>query len=364
MMIHRSIPRALRVLALVCSVLSTTALADVVCLDNGDRISGTAHVADGMVTIDTDYAGTLKIPMERVKAIETGSEAEDVGEATPASEAEETPKLWTGSVDAGSSWRSGDTDTLDANLGLALTRKADRTTLTLDLTGGYGEVDSEVNTRQVKGVAKYQYYFRDHLYGYGHTGAEHDPARRLDLRFETGVGLGYDVIETDRRSLALDLGLDYAHERWNKYSIRELEDAKAAFRTSSRSEIVAFVTATANKPPNTWTFNDLNNAMKLLTKTVKGVRQDTRSEDHVYLRLTARYKQKVFKTSTLEEELTLQPKLDDFGEFRLTSDLAFDTPLSDALSLRLSLLTKYDSDTGHGDDDTNNTFISALRYSF
>ena len=364
MSIYRSLSRGVCALALTCLVVSSAAPADVVRLDNGDRISGAVDVADDTVTIDTPYAGTITIPMDRVEAIETDPGTEGAVATSPVAEATPTPRKWTGSVDAGSSWRSGETDTLNADLGLTFTRKADPTTLTLELTGGYSEVDSQVNTRQVKASAKYQYYFRDRLYGYGHAGAEHDPARRLDLRLEAGLGVGFDVMATERRSLAVDLGLDYAHERWNEYSITELEDAKAAFRTTSQASILSFITTTANKAPAALTINDLNNAMKLAAKTVKGVRQDTTGEDHIYLRLTARYKQKLFEASTLEDELTLHPKLDELGEFRITNDLRFDTPLSDALSLRLSLLTKYDSETGHGGDELNNTFISALWYSF
>ena len=95
-----------------------------------------------------------------------------------------------------------------------------------------------------------------------------------------------------------------------------------------------------------------------------GVKQRTDAEDHLYLRFGAAYEQKLFKSSTLSERLTLLPQSDDLGEYRAVSDLAVDTPLSDRLSLRLSLLTQYDSDAGADTDQFTNTFISALRYSF
>ena len=155
--------------------------------------------------------------------------------AKDASALDQKRKKWQGTVDAGASLRSGYTDTLDANTGVTVIRKGPKDTLTLELTGGYGEVDSEVNTRRLRGSAKYQYYAQKRLYVYGQTAAEHDPGRKLDLRYEVGGGLGYDVIKKPRRALSLDFGLDYAVEHWNTFTLREYEDAKEGLRNSTLS---------------------------------------------------------------------------------------------------------------------------------
>lgn len=48
------------------------AQADVILMSNGDRISGlVVAVSDGNLTIETDYAGTLRIAWVKVESVET-----------------------------------------------------------------------------------------------------------------------------------------------------------------------------------------------------------------------------------------------------------------------------------------------------
>ncbi len=396
-------------------LMAWAAQGDVLYLHNGDRLSGVLEGAcDGTLTFTTEYAGELRIDLDSVQALVTDGtiavrleggeiqegrlavdngaqvfltengdssvrqstfsisqvdaiapDAKSLSMPLAPEEAEATgEKKWSGALDAGISLRSGYTDTLDGNLGLTFIRKRTRDTLTLELTGGYSEVDSEVNTRRVKGSGKWQYYPRERLYVFGHSALEHDPGRRLELRFETGGGLGYDFIKAQRRALALEIGLDYAREHWNEFTIKKLEDAKRDARNAARTGLRSYIAGQSTKPPALWTFEDLLTALRLTAAALDGVEQETREADHVYLRLGGNYTQTLFKQSNLSEKLTLLPKLTDVGEYRLASEFAFDTPLSDQLSFRLSLKTEYDSDTGKGDDEFTNTFISALRYSF
>ena len=385
-------------------MISPVAPADTVYLENGDRLTGTVQgAAEGELVLVTTYAGELHVKLEEVKAVVTdaavavrrqdgdvltgrlaleGDEqtlgTDDAAQLLPldqieaiAGDAESLPKWpkkerkWHGSADAGASWRSAETDTLDANFGVTLVRKRLKDTLTLALSGGYGEVDSQVNTRRLKGAAKYQYYLKDRLYLYGHAGAEHDPARRLELRLETGAGAGYDFIKSERRSLALDAGLDYAREWWNEYTITELENAQHSASAAIRASGEAYVRSHLTKPLADWAFDDLFAGLQLLADAYTGdIDQITRDEDNVYLRLAGQFEQKLFKSAVLTERLVILPQIDDFGEYRLSSDLALETPLSKKLSFRVNLLTDYDSDTTDGDDEFTNTLIAGLRYAF
>ena len=385
-------------------LISRVAPADMVHLENGDRLTGTVQsAAEGELVLVTTYAGELHVKLEEVKAVVTdaavavrrqdgevltgrlaleGDEqtlaTDQVAQPLPldqieaiAADTESLPKWpqkerkWRGSVDAGASWRSAETDTLDANFGITLVRKRLRDTLTLELAGGYGEVDSQVNTRRLKGTAKYQYYLKERLYLYGHAGAEQDPGRRLELRVETGGGVGYDFIKSERRSLALDAGLDYAHEWWNEYTITELEDAQHSASAALRSGAEAYARSHLTKPLADWAFDDLFAGLQLLADAYTGdVDQITRDEDNVYIRLGGQFEQKLFESAVLTEKLVVLPQIDDLGEYRLTSDLALETPLSQKLSFRVNLLSDYDSDTTDGDDEFTNTLIAGLRYAF
>jgi len=395
---HAARHRALLFMLLLLMFVGAAIQGDTVHLVNGDRISGVVQgAAEGTLTLATEYAGEIQIDLAEVTAVVTdealavrledgaiqegrlaaedgvqvlqrGDSAEPLSldtvdaVARDAEALKKSHKKWSGTVEAATSLRSGDTDTLDASLGLKFLRSGHRDKLTIEMTGGYGEVDSQVNVRRVKGAAKWQYYLKDRLYTYAHAGSEHDPARRLDLRFETGLGAGYDAIRADRRSLSLAAGIDYAREYWNTYSLKELDDAKRDVRNATRSALKSYLRGRLGKP---WTLEDGVDALELTVNALTaGVEQETVSEDNVYLRLTGEYTQKLFKASTLSETLTLLPRLDDFGEYRLTSDLAFDTPLSARLSLRINVLTEHDSETATDEDSWTNTLLAGLLYSF
>ena len=405
-MTAESVPNTLKPVAgaALLLMMSLVAFADTIYLDNGDRLTGTVQRAsEGELVLVTTYAGELHVKLDEVKAVVTGAAVavrrEDgeiltgrlaldgdeqilaTGRAAQglrldqieaiAAEEDSLPKwpkrerTWRGSVDAGASWRSAETDTLDANFGVSVVRTRLKDTLTLKLGGGYGEVDSQVNTRRLKGTAKYQYYLKERLYLYGHAGAEHDPGRRLELRLEAGAGVGYEFIRSERRSLAFDAGLDYAHEWWNEYTIVELDDAEHSASAAVRSGVEAYARSHLSKPLADWAFADVFDGLQLLVDAYSlEVDQITRDEDNLYLRLAGQFEQQLFKSAVLTEKLVLLPQVDDLGEYRLSSDLALETPLSKKLSFRVNLLSEYDSDTTGGDDEFTNTLIAGLRYSF
>jgi len=384
--------------------------ADTLHIHNGDQLSGTLEMAAvGVVTFATEYAGTLTVETDSIRAVVTdepvavrlndgdvfvGCLDEREGRQVIAFEQghivldwhlialvardrqalveaaasqAETEKKWSGKVDVGVSLRSGETDVLDGVAGVSLTRKGEDNTLTLKFGAGYNEVDSQLNTRQVSGAAKWQYYPRERLYLYTQSGIEHDPGSRLKLRAGGGGGLGYDVIRQERRALSLDLGLGYAREYWNRYSIRELDevrDNEDQTRAAARAAFLAYLDDLRRKPLTQWTQADIAGAADLMRALDVDVSQRTRSEDRVYLQLGGEFKQTLFAASTLVEKLTLSPKIDAIGEFRAISDLSFETPLSDQLSLRINWLAEYDSDTGDGESLLTNAFVTSLRYAF
>ena len=68
-------PRPTRVLAILATPFAL--LADTVRLDNGDRLTGTVtQIHEGVLTLETEYAGTLSIPQSRVAGIATDGPVE------------------------------------------------------------------------------------------------------------------------------------------------------------------------------------------------------------------------------------------------------------------------------------------------
>ncbi len=397
---------------LAVSALGANAWCGTVYLNNGDRISGNVlYVTGDEIQIETGYAGLLHIALDEIGGITTTSMVavrladgtvlegrlvygeggqtmvckdgphrfapstisamapsidalDDEADSVDAQEPE--PKKWKGTVDVGTAFASGVTDTLDANTEVELVRETGKHTITLTLGGAYGEVESEVDTRRMQAAAKWQYHCKERWYLFGDTVAEHDPGRRLELRAGIGAGFGYEAIKNDKRTLAFEAGGDYARAYWNLYALGELDDAREGWHAAIRARLVSYLREVVfGKPFGAWTSGDWIRGLELALDGFTGeVEQETTSENNISLRLAAMYEQTLFKKSTLTDKLTLLPEVDDFGELRAINDLAFETPISDKLGLRLRLKTEYETDIFLGDDQFNNTFTTSLRYSF
>lgn len=399
-------------LAFAAAALSASAWGDTLYVQNGDRLTGTlVQVEGGIVAFDTEYAGELAVQQGQVRGIVTESsyavrlgpgeivtgrflvrEGEQLlildGSSMPLSvpailavardassldaagddattDAKPAKKTWSATIDAGASFRSGTTDTVDAHTALTLVRKQEHNTLTIDLSGIYGEVDSQIDTRRAKGEAKWQYYPRERLYWFGLAGAEHDAGRALQLRINTAFGIGYDFIAQEKRELSADVGLDYTRDYWNRFDLAEERAAKRAAKSAALGGAESFLRALRDDP-RLFSPDNLRRTGQLL-RDLGAFDQDTdtRSEDEVNLRLSGRYEQALFAKSTLSEDLTLFASVTELGDTRITSDLALNTPLSNGLTLRINLLTEFDSDPGARQiEKLDNTLLTSVRYEF
>lgn len=377
--------RHLLVSALLTVLFVSGSNADIIEMHNGDHITGKIiEIGEEALVIETEYAGTITVLLDAVKSIEPTDgeiaawlkdtlepweiEIRDIPNHEEEPEEPELERPWSGTADMGVSMRKGDTDTLDANFALRLTREWPRYILTFRLEGGYSEVESQVNTRRLRSSVRLQHYVADRWYVYGVTAAEHDPGRKLDLRLEAGAGVGYDLIRRERQRLSVDAGFDYFHERWNRYSIRELEQAKETARLErleAGENLLTYLRNLRMAPPEAWTFGDLQ-ALYQRIRAPFAIRaeQVTTSDDLVKVHLGLDFEQTLFQNTVLTEELLFLPQIDDWSDYRIASDLAVTTPLSDRLGLRLNLKSDYESDIGNGEDQLTHLLTIALRYSF
>jgi putative salt-induced outer membrane protein YdiY len=402
--------RTILLSACIALIAAVASFGDVVILSNGDRLTGdTGIVDDGTLRVATELLGEVAIPWSSVAGIETAgpvalrtadgtvhegrlvfsdgvqylesaggleplvlADVQALGptaaalETPPAvpEEQVETPGPWSGVVDLGASWRTGMRDTLDARSTLTLTRAMPKNKLTLLVDAAYGEDESVRNKQSIKGEAKWQFFPRERFYYYGLTGAEHDEIRKLELRLTGAAGLGYEFIKNDRRTWSGDVGLNYAHERWEIYSDREKDARREEVRAGALAQLdslrQALVAGTFQ--PTVQTLAASGHALRLLWDT--GIDNGIRTDNRVSVRLSMHYDQLLFERGRITEDLTVLPDIDNLGELRITNNLAFTSPLSDALSLRLALKSEYDSDPGPSVSNWDHLLTTGIQFKF
>lgn len=350
-----------------------SAAADTLHLANGDRIQGRIVAEDAeTLTVETAYAGVITIQRAAVAVVVPDADAGadgDTGTAPPEAGAEggddagaARPRerdLWSGSLEAGLTLRTGNTDSLDVLGAAQFTRDAAWNKLTLKLGVQYGEVEREINARGYRGDAKWQVYPRERLFVYFRGSGERDDARKLDHRFTAGAGLGYDAVKRERAKLSIEGGAEYAWERWNPFTPAGRDRERAARHAAARDELAAWALGGLDRGG----LGRANTLLATLRDPLGGARP--RDENYTSLRIGLRYEQRLWKESTLSNELTLLPNLEDLSEFRATNELAFETPLSPRLALRVTLGSAYDSlAETTGADPWDNRLATGIRVKF
>ena len=392
------------------SVVLLSARADVVTLANGDRLSGTlGALTDGTLAVATDLAGDVTIPWANIAGIESaatvglrgvdgtlhegqlvytdGSQflktsdglepivlgqvqaigaSGDALAAEPAAEVAEaeTPDMWSGVIDMGASWRTGTRSTLDARSTVTATREAPSNKLTLMLDAAYGEDENIANKQAIKGEAKWQLFPRERFYYYGLAGAEHDDIRNLKIRLNGAVGLGYEFVKNDVRTFSGDAGIDYAHERWERYSDSEKDARRDEVRAGALAQLEVAGRAIFGGvfEPSLGNLFITGQSIGLLYDP--GVDNGIDIQNSLSLRLSSHYEQSLFEKAHIVNDLTLLPEIDAIGEMRLNNNLAFTTPLSEALSLKLAIKSEYDSDPGDNVSNWDHLFTTGVQYKF
>jgi len=223
---------ALPIFMLIFITAVQPAWADSVWLDNGDRISGRVlHKGNGILTMETDYAETIKINWDRVTAIETEQAVDVVRQGgdgleqvritaaggiapaqieyiNPAPEESGLGVSYKGRFNVSAAQTSGNSQTghIYADGEFSGIARDYRYTILGNLRR---ENDSAARTAQSWLLSGN----RDHMLGergfvYARSSFEHDLFKDFDLRATVGGGLGLQLLDSPQASLSLRGGLD------------------------------------------------------------------------------------------------------------------------------------------------------------
>jgi putative salt-induced outer membrane protein YdiY len=213
---------------------------DVVVLINGDRLTGKiVNVTDDVIVFESPHLGGLTISRAAVKtfgpAEQIAREREPKTGEPEVEVAEEKPKLWKGSCDAGYNLTKGAKDAQNAFVRFELGRERGPSVLHFRAQGFWGETEGETTAQKADGRVKYEYEFNERAYVLNQLSGAYDRIRELDAELQNGVGAGYRLIRTEKRRLSVEAGPNYLFR-----SQRGLDDVHALslrFGESCRQQI-------------------------------------------------------------------------------------------------------------------------------
>jgi hypothetical protein len=238
------------------------AFQDEIVLKSGSKILGTVTDSrDGVVTIETDFAGTLSINLDKIASLQTSNpviiqladqtvipgqplriqdELLVIDTATSPEQVYPLSELllvnpapwelgqgykWSGLASLAMSAERGNTDTDELDYSLESIWRSKRDRFTLRYNGEKDRASNETTVDKWYGQGKYDYFFDGPLYGGIQTSAEHDKFTDLDLRYMVGPYLGRQFYEEPIFTLSGELGASYVNE---DYIVAEDDDYAAA----------------------------------------------------------------------------------------------------------------------------------------
>jgi putative salt-induced outer membrane protein YdiY len=242
------------------SVLATAvAQADEVVLNNGDRITGKlVELADGKLTIKTEYAGTVKIDWDKVESFSTDAPVylnigdnvvrATVSESTsgtatlqsdefPTADSVELSRLKSisydkkpavrirGRINIGASTTSGNTNSDQLNGEFEFVARTDKNRVQLLAEVNKAKNDGQQTESNWTAYLGYDHFVSEKLYAYASASAENDKFKDINLRTTLGAGAGYQFYDTKKTDLAMELGLSYVN---TDYIASEDDDYPAA----------------------------------------------------------------------------------------------------------------------------------------
>lgn len=261
--------RAKYFLFLAMALGSQAVVADVVTLQNGDRISGTIKSkASDTVVFESQYMGEITLPWSEITSLVTDQSIrlkldgdrvvsgkvipsedgtlklvaeDDLFETKPIPLTnitainpviEDGKAKIRGGINVGAASFTGNTDKKSFHADAEVIARSKNNRVTLGGALDWGEDDGTESTNNGIAYGKYDHFISDKWYAYANTSFEMDRFQDLDLRTTLGGGMGYQFIETDRTQLSFEAGPSFVNEN---YSIGQ-DNSFAAGRWAVRFE--------------------------------------------------------------------------------------------------------------------------------
>ncbi len=237
------------IITLFAHAAASAPAQDEILLKNGSRILGEVKGSrDGVVTIKTDFAGTIEVDMKEVTSVTTADPVvilmtdESVKRDLPLviqeeqlviSDGEQTfpledllvvnPEpwelgegyLWTGNFGFALSRQRGNTDTNDLNYKLESQWRSKWDRYRLQANGETDEADGTKTADNWQVSGKYDYFLEDPNYVGVLVQAESDKFQDLDIRYLIGPYLGRQFYDKPVFSLKGELGFSYVTEEYD-----------------------------------------------------------------------------------------------------------------------------------------------------
>jgi len=353
--IKRACPCLLLFVILACA---STARADTVTLDNGDRLTGMIVKSDGKeLSIKTDNAGTVTLQWSAVRQITstapifvatpqgttisgtvttegsdlviTPSNAQPVrlplANATAirsqteqnAYERSQHPGIlesWVVNSSVGFGLARGNSHTTNLAIGFNAARTTLHDKLTAYMNSLYASsglvvapgVTAGVTADDIRGGAMYQHDIFDRAFAYGSADFDHNELQFLNLQSILGAGAGYHVIKETATALDLFVGGNYTRE---------------SYSTGVRRNVAAL------------TVGDL-------------------------------FHHDFSKNTSVNEKLDIYPELSHLGQYRLALDIGIATKIKTWLAWQSTISDRYISVPIPGTTSNDFIFSTGLNFTF
>jgi putative salt-induced outer membrane protein YdiY len=242
------------IMLLLLVVFSSVVHADELFLKNGDRLTGKIErLLEGKLVFKSGLAGEVTVDLANVQTFKSDAPLEihlkdgtvlnqkvasadpnrfaieddqtleaqefDLAAITSINPPAKAPPKWTGSISAGFTGTTGNTQTEAGNIGVSLVRRTekDRISVNADLAKGRQQIPGgarAVTEDWWRAKGKYDYFISKKMYAYVDGRYEMDNIAQLDRRVLVGGGGGYQWIETEKTNLSAEVGLASLYEKF------------------------------------------------------------------------------------------------------------------------------------------------------
>lgn len=144
----------------------------------------------------------------------TGEETGNTENSKKPEEKKDKKNPFSGSVGAGLSMTSGNSETINWNLSFDVGKKT-KNQHDLKLNGLYlrGKENGKLSLDRLKVSLRDDYSINDSIVGYGNVSYKSDPLKGIDYLVNPAGGLGWKIQESDKFSLQADIGAGFLLER-------------------------------------------------------------------------------------------------------------------------------------------------------